>query len=101
MGTSAVAEAPSNSALSPPGEADFYPGFGTRMEWDTAAGQAIVEAAGGRVEPLPDPAHYGKPGPGNDAAAGDPELTSTAERQPLQGNQRFASPGSGSGRARS
>jgi 3'(2'),5'-bisphosphate nucleotidase len=32
------------------GEADFYPRFGTTMEWDTAAGQAILEAAGGRVE---------------------------------------------------
>jgi len=40
------------------GEADLYPRFGTTMEWDTAAGQAILEAAGGsvvRVEggPLP------------------------------------------------
>ena len=32
------------------GEADLYPRFGTTMEWDTAAGQAILEAAGGRVE---------------------------------------------------
>jgi 3'(2'), 5'-bisphosphate nucleotidase len=31
------------------GEADFYPRFGTTMEWDTAAGQAILEAAGGSV----------------------------------------------------
>jgi 3'(2'), 5'-bisphosphate nucleotidase len=31
------------------GEADFYPRFGTTMEWDTAAGQAILEAAGGTV----------------------------------------------------
>ena len=31
------------------GEADLYPRFGTTMEWDTAAGQAILEAAGGRV----------------------------------------------------
>ncbi|HVH80927.1 MAG TPA: 3'(2'),5'-bisphosphate nucleotidase CysQ [Stellaceae bacterium] len=30
-------------------EADFYPRFGTTMEWDTAAGQAILEAAGGCV----------------------------------------------------
>ncbi|HTQ34301.1 MAG TPA: 3'(2'),5'-bisphosphate nucleotidase CysQ, partial [Stellaceae bacterium] len=26
------------------GEADFYPRFGTTMEWDTAAGQAVLEA---------------------------------------------------------
>jgi 3'(2'), 5'-bisphosphate nucleotidase len=31
------------------GAADFYPRFGTTMEWDTAAGQAILEAAGGSV----------------------------------------------------
>ncbi len=29
------------------GSADFYPRTGTTMEWDTAAGQAIVEATGG------------------------------------------------------
>ncbi len=31
------------------GRADVYPRYGPTMEWDTAAGQAIVEAAGGRV----------------------------------------------------
>jgi 3'(2'), 5'-bisphosphate nucleotidase len=31
------------------GEADLYPRFGTTMEWDTAAGQAVLEAAGGSV----------------------------------------------------
>lgn len=31
------------------GKADFYPRMGRTMEWDTSAGQAIVEAAGGRV----------------------------------------------------
>lgn len=31
------------------GEADLYPRIGTTMEWDTAAGQAILEAAGGCV----------------------------------------------------
>jgi 3'(2'), 5'-bisphosphate nucleotidase len=30
-------------------EADFYPRFGTTMEWDTAAGQAVLEAAGGHI----------------------------------------------------
>ena len=49
------------------GEADLYPRFGTTMEWDTAAGQAILEAAGGRVETLAgDPLAYGKPGFKND-----------------------------------
>ncbi len=31
------------------GEADIYPRFGPTMEWDTAAGHAILRAAGGRV----------------------------------------------------
>ena len=49
------------------GEADLYPRFGTTMEWDTAAGQAILEAAGGRVETLTGaPLAYGKPGLKND-----------------------------------
>jgi len=49
------------------GEADFYPRFGTTMEWDTAAGQAILEAAGGKVLDLSGaPLAYGKPGLKND-----------------------------------
>jgi 3'(2'), 5'-bisphosphate nucleotidase len=49
------------------GEADLYPRFGTTMEWDTAAGQAILEAAGGRVETFAgEPLRYGKPGLRND-----------------------------------
>ena len=44
------------------GEADYYPRFGTTMEWDTAAGQAVLEAAGGRVLTLEGaPLAYGKP----------------------------------------
>lgn len=31
------------------GKADVYPRFGRTMEWDTAAGQAVLEAAGGSV----------------------------------------------------
>ena len=31
------------------GEADLYPRFGRTMEWDTAAAQAVLEAAGGAV----------------------------------------------------
>ncbi|HEY4162275.1 MAG TPA: 3'(2'),5'-bisphosphate nucleotidase CysQ [Dongiaceae bacterium] len=44
------------------GAADLYPRFGTTMEWDTAAGQAVLEAAGGRVETIDhQPLRYGKP----------------------------------------
>jgi 3'(2'), 5'-bisphosphate nucleotidase len=49
------------------GEADFYPRFGTTMEWDTCAGQAVLEAAGGYVFGLDGrPLAYGKPGLKND-----------------------------------
>ena len=30
------------------GAADIYPRHGPTMEWDIAAGQAVLEAAGGR-----------------------------------------------------
>ncbi len=34
------------------GKADFYPRFGDTMEWDTAAGHAIIKAAGGNIYTL-------------------------------------------------
>lgn len=44
------------------GEADLYPRTGPTMEWDTAAGHALVTAAGGRVEAFDGgPLRYGKP----------------------------------------
>lgn len=43
------------------GEADLYPRFGRTMEWDTAAGQAVLEAAGGKVLEIGGtPLRYGK-----------------------------------------
>lgn len=50
------------------GSADVYPRWGPTMEWDTAAGQAVLVAAGGRVVALDDtggevgPLVYGKAG---------------------------------------
>jgi 3'(2'), 5'-bisphosphate nucleotidase len=45
------------------GEADIYPRIGTTMEWDTAAGHAVLAAAGGSVTGLGgEPFAYGKPG---------------------------------------
>ena len=45
------------------GAADLYPRFGRTMEWDTAAGQAILEAAGGHVRDVSGRAlRYGKTG---------------------------------------
>jgi 3'(2'), 5'-bisphosphate nucleotidase len=44
------------------GKADVYPRFGTTMEWDTAAGHAVLRAAGGRVRTVAgEPFGYGKP----------------------------------------
>jgi 3'(2'), 5'-bisphosphate nucleotidase len=45
------------------GQADLYPRLGRTMEWDIAAGQAVLEGAGGRVCGLDgSPLLYGKPG---------------------------------------
>lgn len=45
------------------GKADLYPRFGRTMEWDTAAPQAVLEAAGGAVRTLDgSDLRYGKPG---------------------------------------
>ena len=44
-------------------EADLYPRLGRTMEWDTAAGHAVLQAAGGSVQTLDGtPLSYGKPG---------------------------------------
>jgi 3'(2'), 5'-bisphosphate nucleotidase len=44
------------------GEADIYPRLGTTMEWDIAAGHAVLLGAGGRVETVDGaPFLYGKP----------------------------------------
>jgi 3'(2'), 5'-bisphosphate nucleotidase len=51
------------------GEADLYPRMGTTMQWDTAAGDAVLRAAGGQVVTLDGaPLPYG-PGPGAGAEA--------------------------------
>lgn len=46
------------------GEADLYPRLGRTMEWDTAAGQAVLAGAGGQVVRFDDhtPLRYGKSG---------------------------------------
>ncbi len=49
------------------GEADLYPRLGRTMEWDTAAGDAVLRGAGGKVVRFDDhePLTYGKPGYAN------------------------------------
>jgi 3'(2'), 5'-bisphosphate nucleotidase len=43
------------------GQADLYPRLGRTMEWDTAAGDAVLRAAGGTVQTLDGkPFQYGK-----------------------------------------
>lgn len=63
------------------GQADFYPRFGPTMEWDTAAGDAVLCAAGGLVLDIDrQPFLYGKLETGcrngGFFALGDPSLTS-------------------------
>lgn len=66
-GRSVAAERQAGSSLKfcvlAEGGADLYPRFGRTMEWDTAAGDAVLRAAGGAVETLDgQPLLYGKPG---------------------------------------
>lgn len=61
------------------GAADLYPRMGPTMEWDTAAGVAVLEAAGGRVVELDGaPLSYGRRTAGHRqpwfVAAGDPAV---------------------------
>uniref|UniRef100_UPI003BAB63E5 3'(2'),5'-bisphosphate nucleotidase CysQ n=1 Tax=Stappia sp. TaxID=1870903 RepID=UPI003BAB63E5 len=72
------------------GEADFYPRFGRTMEWDTAAGHAVLTAAGGVVTGIEGtPFRYGKRNQAHDTdfanpgflAAGDPALIRGASTQ--------------------
>jgi len=60
------------------GRADLYPRLGPTMEWDTAAGDAVLRAAGGRVlDESGAPFAYAKPGFRNGwfLAVGDPHFT--------------------------
>jgi 3'(2'), 5'-bisphosphate nucleotidase len=54
------------------GEADLYPRFGRTMEWDTAAGDAVLRAAGGRTMLIEGgPLRYGKRGQQDEADFAD------------------------------
>lgn len=70
------------------GEADIYPRFGPTMEWDTAAGHAVLAAAGGSVV-TPDGGdfRYGKPEFRNPSfiAAGAPGILSRGGRPGTKG----------------
>jgi 3'(2'), 5'-bisphosphate nucleotidase len=60
------------------GEADLYPRMDTIMEWDSAAGQAIIEAAGGTVKTWPE----GQPLMCNNKGHFNPEFIAIAPGRP-------------------
>lgn len=64
------------------GEADVYPRFGPTMEWDTAAGDAVLRAAGG-VMALPDGElfPYGKRGRPGLADFANPSFIAASDRR--------------------
>jgi 3'(2'), 5'-bisphosphate nucleotidase len=56
-------------------EADLYPRFSRTMEWDTAAGDAVLRAAGGRTCTLDGkPLTYGKRGKAGEADFANPDF---------------------------
>lgn len=60
------------------GEADLYPRFGRTMEWDTAAGDAVLRAAGGTTHTLDGaPLTYGKRNRAEDADFANPHFVSS------------------------
>lgn len=59
------------------GQADIYPRFGRTMEWDTAAGDAVLRAAGGTTSTLDGaPLLYGKRDQPHDADFANPHFIS-------------------------
>ena len=57
------------------GEADIYPRFGRTMEWDTAAGDAVLRAAGGITLTLDGkPLTYGRRNQADDADFANPNF---------------------------
>ena len=63
------------------GRADIYPRLGRTMEWDTAAGDAVLRAAGGLVTTLDGKTFaYGKSRPENDAPYANPHFVAFGDR---------------------
>ncbi|MUO78072.1 3'(2'),5'-bisphosphate nucleotidase CysQ [Agrobacterium vitis] len=64
------------------GAADVYPRFGRTMEWDTAAGDAVLRAAGGMtVGPDGAPLLYGKRDQLHDSDFANPSFIAWGDRQ--------------------
>ncbi|WP_192183747.1 3'(2'),5'-bisphosphate nucleotidase CysQ [Mesorhizobium amorphae] len=61
-------------------EADIYPRFGRTMEWDTAAGDAVLRAAGGVTRTLDGkPLAYGKRKQADDADFANPHFIASGK----------------------
>ncbi|AZO16008.1 3'(2'),5'-bisphosphate nucleotidase [Mesorhizobium sp. M2A.F.Ca.ET.043.05.1.1] len=61
-------------------EADVYPRFGRTMEWDTAAGDAVLRAAGGMTRTLDGrPLVYGKRNQASDSDFANPHFIATGK----------------------
>ncbi|WP_457103634.1 3'(2'),5'-bisphosphate nucleotidase CysQ [Mesorhizobium sp. URHB0026] len=61
-------------------EADVYPRFGRTMEWDTAAGDAVLRAAGGTTRTLDGkPLTYGKRNQADDADFANPHFIASGK----------------------
>ena len=66
------------------GEADLYPRLGRTMEWDTAAGDAIVRAAGGAVRTMDGrPLVYGKRDQADDVDFANPWFVASGAFNPF------------------
>lgn len=66
------------------GKADVYPRFTRTMEWDTAAGDAVLRAAGGTTVMLDGmPLNYGKTDQSHDSDFANPNFVSWGGRQSL------------------
>jgi 3'-phosphoadenosine 5'-phosphosulfate (PAPS) 3'-phosphatase len=67
------------------GEADLYPRLGRTMEWDTAAGDAVLRAAGGRVCTMDGQAlSYGKRNQAKDVDYANPWFVAAGRFDPFQ-----------------
>ena len=81
----------SSSALVAEGEADLYPRMGTTMQWDTAAGDAILRAAGGKVVTLDGkPLAYGPSDGAGAKAFQNPWFVATGGMEPIPARIRCA-----------
>jgi 3'(2'), 5'-bisphosphate nucleotidase len=68
------------------GEADLYPRFGRTMEWDTAAGDAVLRAAGGATLTTDGaPLAYGKRNQPDDSDFANPHFIAASSASMIQG----------------